>query len=164
MIFFCHVMFSEVLKASDRRLTAEGDSLAWTDRRDLSKISGQKEVHVCIRTLWCWFHPVISLSAVVFSVFRCMRSAVLHWFDFPALLFCSAWLNQNDSVSEPRENLSLSFLLSLTLTLYTVRDKLTVAPFLMSCFHREPCHTHFSVYKPRSCSFPTVPSLPLNLT
>ncbi len=163
-------MFSEVLKASDRRLTAEGIVWLGHDRQDSDRPPRPQQDLRTERSPCLYTDSVVLVSSCYlpfrgcFSVFRCMRSAVLHWFDFPALLFCSAWLNQNDSVSEPRENLSLSFLLSLTLTLYTVRDKLTVAPFLMSCFLREPCHTHFSMYKPRSCSFPTVHSLPLNLT
>ncbi len=104
-------------------------------------------------TLWCWFHHVISLLRGCFSVFRCMRSAVLHdW--FPALLFCSAWLTPNDSVSEAPGKISPSLFFSPLTLLFTVRDKLNSGTFPHVMFHREPCHTHFSMSKPRFLLLP----------
>lgn len=60
---------------------------------------------------------VVLLSSFYLPLRACFSTHVsphaLHWFDFPALLYCSAWLNQNDRVSEPGENLSPSLFSSL---------------------------------------------------
>ncbi len=141
-------MFSEVLKASDRRLTAEGDSLAWTDRRDLSKISGQKEVHVCILTLWCWFHPVISLSAVVFL---CFAACVLRCCtDLISQLSFSALRDLiRMTVSQSPGKISPSLFFSPSLSLFTLS-------VTNSQWHLSSCHvsTESLVIHTSACTNP----------
>ncbi len=152
IFFFSLVMFSEALKVSDGRLTAEGDSLGWarqTRQRQTAEASARPprtETSPCLCTdSVVLVSSFISLSAVVFPCFttcvlRCCTDLISQ-LSFSAL---RDLIRMTVSQSPGKISPSL-FLLSLTLQAYAVRDKLTVAPFLVLCFHREPCHTHFSV-------------------